>query len=174
MIFHDNKGISHSLPVATFFVEQMNPFISFTLRSHLGRLCIAHFPPFAGRSPVIHIPPDGNWGNDGGPAMLSMISHVFKKKYIHLDMCCWFFFPPNTWPCLLATANFLQGTCNCLVFLLTTAPHNLHDCHMCCFKLKPNIRLEKWIDVYTCVNRKYILKTSNRSILEMAYICIYT
>ena len=39
-----------------------------------------------------------------------------------------FFFPPNTWPCLLATANFLQGTCNRLVFLLTTAPHSLHDC----------------------------------------------
>ena len=37
------------------------------------------------------------------------------------------FFLPNTWPCLLATANFLQGTCNRLVFLLTTAPHNLHD-----------------------------------------------
>ena len=36
-----------------------------------------------------------------------------------------FFFPPNTWPCLLATANYLQGTCNRLVFLLTTAPHNL-------------------------------------------------
>ena len=29
------------------------------------------------------------------------------------------FFPPNTWPCLLATANYLQGTCNRLVFLLT-------------------------------------------------------
>ena len=39
-----------------------------------------------------------------------------------------FFFPPSTWPCLLATANYLQGTCNRLVFLLTTAPHNLHDC----------------------------------------------
>ena len=25
------------------------------------------------------------------------------------------FFPPNTWPCLLATANYLQGTCNRLV-----------------------------------------------------------
>ena len=38
------------------------------------------------------------------------------------------FFSPNTWPCLSATANYLQGTCNRLVFLLTTAPHNLHDC----------------------------------------------
>ena len=37
------------------------------------------------------------------------------------------FFPPNTWPCLLATANYLQGTINRLAFLLTTAPHNRHE-----------------------------------------------
>ena len=30
------------------------------------------------------------------------------------------FVPPNTWPCLLATTNYLQGTINRLVFLLKT------------------------------------------------------
>ena len=37
------------------------------------------------------------------------------------------FFPSNTWPCLVAAANYRQGTVNRLAFFLTTAPHNRHD-----------------------------------------------
>ena len=40
--------------------------------------------------------------------------------------CTIFFFPSNTWPCLIAAANYRQGTINRLAFFLTTAPHNRH------------------------------------------------
>ena len=51
------------------------------------------------------------------------ITPVVDSFLLHAEIPCpAFFFPPNTWPCLLATANYLQGTCSRLGLRLTTAP----------------------------------------------------
>ena len=53
-----------------------------------------------------------------GTCQPQSVDGLTKQEIPMVPKIC--FFPPNTWPCLLATANYLQGTINRLVFLLTT------------------------------------------------------